>query len=164
MRDYHDINLMSLYNCFNNKICNNIYYKHNLKIANVSFDESKKEDNKENPKYKDSYSVFDSQDSKYRIYAFPVKLFCDYTIAVDCVNGLEMFCGLYTNTLETTERGCALIAKTYKKFNKTLFNQPVLYDKLNVKYWNFEKDTSVDNGYPKLVTDNNITRWDIANR
>ena len=25
LRDYHNINLMSLYNCFNNNICNNLY-------------------------------------------------------------------------------------------------------------------------------------------
>ena len=31
IRDYYGVNLMSLYNCFNNKICNNIYYKHRSK-------------------------------------------------------------------------------------------------------------------------------------
>ena len=200
MRDYYNINLMSLYNCFNNKICNNIYYKHTLKTIdttvsnNISTEEyadySSQIDesdskvhisiknvknteaalSKNEVKYKNSYSIFDSQDSKYRIYAFPVKLFYDYTIAIDCSAGIEMFCGLYTSSLETTDKGIDLITKTYKKINKTLFNQPFLYDALNVKYWNFSTDTPLvnieksSNRYPRFVTDNNITRWDIANR
>ncbi len=169
MRDYYNINLMSLYNCFNNKIYNNIYYKHHIKLANPAFDASKGI-GKDNAKYIDSYSIFDSQDSRYRIYAFPVKLFSNYTIAIDCDHGIEMFCGLYTTTLETTRKGTNLITKTYRKLNKTLFNQPFLYDALNVKYWNFATDTALVDveksaiKYPRLVTDTDITRWDIVNR
>lgn len=149
MRDYYNINLMSLYNCFNNKICSNIYYKHVVK---------------------DSIRVFDSQDSNYRIYAFPAKLFSNYTIAIDCDQVIEMFCGLYTDTLETTYRGKDLITKTYRKINKSIFKQPFVYDALDVKYWNFKEDTSLievpkdSTKYPKFVIENHITRWDIANR
>lgn len=173
MRDYHNINLMSLYNCFNNKIYNNIYYKYKYvkKVLNKSFDISKLE-SEENSKYTSvaAYSTFDSQDSNYRIYAFPVKLFANYTIAIDCSRGLEMFCGLYTDTLEETDKGKDLIAKTYKKINRSIFKQPFLYDALDVKYWNFKEDVTLteipksDIKYPRLVTDDNITRWDIANR
>ena len=206
MRDYHNINLMSLYNCFNNKICNNIYYKHTVKVIDSSAkgvtDKSKNTDDfnlewldgstEDSPKkaqltikvandikgisadnvrkYKDSYRVFDSQDSNYRIYAFPVKLFANYTIAVDCDQGLEMFCGLYTDTLETTDKGEDLITKTYKKVNKALFKQPFLYDALDVEHWNFNEDVALTEinksktKYPKLVTGSHVTRWDIANR
>jgi hypothetical protein len=81
-----------------------------------------------------------------------------------------MFCGLYTNTLETTDKGEDLIAKTYKKINKALFKQPFLYDALDVKHWNFKEDVALTEinksttKYPKLVTGSHITRWDIANR
>lgn len=169
MRDYYGINLMSLYNCFNNKICNNIYYKHSKKLTNTAFNANEPE-TAANVKYLDSYSVFDSQDSNYRIYAFPVKLFSDYTIAIDCSQGLELFCGLYTTTLETTSKGIDLISKTYKKINKAIFNQPFLYNALNVEFWNFADDTALvdvaksTNQYPRFVTGANITRWDIANR
>ena len=46
MRDYYGINLMSLYNCFNDKICNNIYYKYKTNTFS---------------------SIFSSQDSNYKI-------------------------------------------------------------------------------------------------
>jgi hypothetical protein len=157
---------MSLYNCFNNKICNNIYYKHKIKTANPMFDESA-EESQSNPKYKDSYRVFDARDSKYRIYAFPVKLFSDYTIAIDCSQEIEMFCGFYKTALDTSNRSKDLIARTYQKVNRTFFKQPFLYDKLNVKYWNFERDSDMtgDGGaYPLLVDGESVTRWDIANR
>ena len=199
MRDYHNINLMSLYNCFNNKICNNIYYAHKIKVpdtnkakvykqeAQVATSSSsiKESDGgttivinikntslgssqsqlKNNITYNDSYSIFDSQDPKYRIYAFPVKLFADYTIAIDCNKELEMFCGLYTTSLDTSDIGKDLITRTYKKVNRSYFGQPFLYDKLNVKYWNYAQESVLtDNGYPKFINKNNITRWDIANR
>jgi hypothetical protein len=105
-----------------------------------------------------SYRIFDSQDPKYRIYAFPVKLFYNYTIAIDCNQGFEMFCGLYSTTLDTTNKGKDLITKTYKKVNNSVFCQPFLYDKLDVKFWSFITDSS------KLLDDDSITRWDIANR
>lgn len=146
MRDYYNLNLMSLYNCFNNKICSNLYYR-------LSDSASK------------SSIVFDSQDDRYRIYAFPIKLFQDYTIAIDCEKGIELFCGLYDTTLDTSEKGVALITKTYKKLNRTFFKQPFLFDKLNVKYWNFDLESTIEsNGYPKLLNSANITRWDIANK
>jgi hypothetical protein len=148
LRDYYNINLMSLYNCFNNKICNNIYH-----VLDKSTGGSKT-----------TYVVFDSQDSKYRIYAFPVKLFCDYTVAIDCDRELEMFCGLYNTTLDISSIGADLIAKTYKKYNRTFFNRPFLYDGLNVKYWNFDTESAISDGYPKFINTSSITRWDIANR
>ena len=59
-----------------------------------------------------------------------------------------------------------LISKTYKKINRTFFNQPFIYDKLNVDYWTFESEcrTPADSSYPNLLNDKVITRSDIANR
>ena len=190
VRDYYGINLMSLYNCFNNTLCKNIYYKHEFKTIDktakdldkeyldyesslsvldktsvISIKNVKNIGSQDRLHYKNAYSIFDSLDSRYRIYAFPVKLFSNYTVAVDCSQGIEMFCGLYTTTLETTSKGIDLITKTYRKINRTIFSQPFLYDAPSVKYWNFAEDTSISaNGYPILVNDDSVTRWDIANR
>ena len=165
LRDYYNINLMSLYNCFNNKICNNIYYTHKVKVANPDFniyvDESAT-----NMPYKESSRVFDSRDSKYHIYAFPVKLFQNYTIAIDCNYEIEMFCGFYRTSLDRSNKSIDLIGRTYKKYNRTFFSQPFLYDKLDVKYWNFDLESSIqdESGYPLLVDSRSITRCDITNR
>lgn len=159
LRDYHDINLMSLYNCFTNKICNNLYYKHKVSTKNSRFDSSQ-EETVENPKYFVTYSSFDSQDTGYRIYAIPVKLFANYTIAIDSSQGIELFCGLYSTTLDMTNKAKNLINKTYLKLNKTTFGQPFLYDKLSVDYWSDSNDLTSE-GLPRTDM---YTRWDITNR
>lgn len=143
IRDYYDINLMSLYNCFNNKICDNFY---------ISFPIT------------DSYkTLFNTQDPTYRIYAIPVKLFSEYTIAIDCNQGIELFCGLYNTSLDVSDKALALAAKTYLKVNKTFFNKPFLYEKLNLTHWPAMNDFVTENGSSQLNTDV-LTRWDLTNR
>lgn len=112
MRDYYGINLLSMYNCFNNEHCDNIYLS--LPSKNI---------------------LFDSTDPNYHIYAIPVKLFSDYTIALDSRLGVEMFCGFYNTSLDSSDKAIDFIAKTYKKVNKAIFKQPFVYDKLNIKQW-----------------------------
>jgi ubiquinone/menaquinone biosynthesis C-methylase UbiE len=165
LRDYYNINLMPLYNCFNNKIYNNIYQKHAIKtieLDNPNFDPTQKESDinyKKITKYE--YTVFDSQDSKYNIYAFPVKLFANYTIAIDCQHGIEMFCGLYKTALDilsSTATDTNLMTKTYKKENRTTFGQPFLYDCLDISNW---QETMTKEAF---LNGDTITCWDIINR
>lgn len=144
LRDYYNVNLMSLYNCFNNKIYNNISF--GFSVGNST------------------YTVFDSQDSNYRIYAVPVKLFSDYTIAIDCSHSIELFCGLYNTNLEISSKAEELAAKTYTKINKTLFKQPFLYDKLNVKNWPASYDYLIESEANKQIRTDIFTRWDLTNR
>ena len=144
IRDYYDINLMSLYNCFNDKLYGNVF-------CNITTENNKK-------------ISMNSLDSRYKIYAFPVKLFAEYTIAVDSNEGIEIFCGFYKNTLDLSSKSMDLIRKTYVKYNKTLFSQPLLFDKLAVKNWNLSTDTENVNGVLKILDNNSITRWDILNR
>ena len=59
IRDYYNVNLMSLYNCFNDKIYNNIEFNFTINTAQE----------------KTTKITFNSQNPKYRIYAVPVKLF-----------------------------------------------------------------------------------------
>jgi hypothetical protein len=167
LRDYYNINLMSLYNCFNDKIYNNIYYRHKIRVLNDKFDDTKEEDSSTNPRYLTSYRIFNSQDTEYRIYAIPVKLFASYTIAVDCSQGLELFCGLYNTHLDTSYESVNLATKTYVKIGKTLFNQPFLYDKLTVNNWPLIDDFSEDGSKIRQKTGteaDTFTRWDIAKR
>lgn len=152
LRDYHGVNLMSLYNCFDNKIYNNVY----LTL----------------PK-DDSFSEFtiSSSDPSYKIYAVPVKLFADYTIAIDCSDTLELFCGFYSTRLDATSKGRNLIRQTYQKIQKTSFHRPFLYTGLNVKNWNRTIENSkiidthgVETSLPLFMSEDIVTRWDILNR
>ena len=165
LRDYYGVNLMSMYNCFNNTRCHNIYYELIYDtIPNPDYDDSKEVSTK-NPRVIDKYRIFDSRNSSYSIYAIPVKLFNNYTIAIESNSGIELFCGLYSSSLDISSKGQDLIKKTYTKINKTLFNQPYLYNKLGIDFWNFaldtEKDLKGNFSFTKLDT---ITRWDIINR
>ena len=149
---------MSLYNCFNNTICNNLSIKYpTLKAAK-------------------EVAVFDSRDTKYKIYAIPVRLFNKYTIAIDCHKGFEVMCGLYnthsyTHTLDITsdmQKANTLYAKTYQKVSKAIFSQPILYDKLDVDKWPAADEFVIEdlNGSTNEVRINTeaLSRWDILNK
>lgn len=170
LRDYYNINLMSMYNCFNDKIYNNVYCNFALPDGH-------------------SYITLNSQDTGYRIYAIPVKLFAEYTIAIDCSQSVELFCGLYNTSLEISAKAQKLAVKTYTKINKTIFNRPFLYDKLNVSNWLDKNDFNVtlqkpllspslggqkptitpgmsleDGRKPSHIRNDVFTRWDIITR
>lgn len=146
IRDYYDVNLMSLYNCFNNKIFNNIYFNFII--------------NPDAEKEKQIKTTFNTQEPGYYIYAVPVKLFAEYTIAIDCSQSIEMFCGLYNTNLDVSGRAKKLAAQTYKKINKSFFNQPFIYDKLNTAEWQIENDFTS----PNSIRTDIYTHWDIASR
>ncbi len=122
LRDYENINLMSMYNCFSNRLCNNIKFKlalNGTQTLNVN-----------------------AYDTNYKIYMLPVKLFENYTIAIDCYQGVELFCGFYNEKLDTSTKALDLVKKTYQKVPKALFNQPFIYNKLNVEYWNWKDENT----------------------
>ena len=114
--------------------------------------------------------VFDSADPNFRIYAFPVKLFSKYTIALDSDKGLELFCGFYRNTLEGTTRCVDLFNKTYQKIDKAMFNQPFIYDKLSSDYWTLDRELSLlvksegKDPIPLIKDPDSISRCDLISR
>jgi hypothetical protein len=150
LRDYHNVDLMTLYNCFNDKIYNNIDFSFAVNPGVVPEQRIK--------------AVFNAQDPNYRIYAIPVKLFSKYTIAVDCDQGLEMFCGLYNTNLDMSGKSEDFAVRTYLKVKKTFFNQPFLYDKLDITQWPVTQDFTLDAYNNRVVRADKFTHWDIANR
>ena len=106
-RDYSNINLMPLYNCFSNRTCPNL---------DITFDVT--------PDYK---AIFKTRDTDYKIYMIPIKFFQKYTIAIDCNEAVEVFCGLY-GQYQYNEAYNSIIKDTYYCFNTLSFNNPQLFD------------------------------------
>jgi hypothetical protein len=166
VRDYYNVNLMSLYNCFSNRIINNLYFS--ADATSIGF----KQNDGTTKIQKYPKLEFSSYDSRYKIYALPVKLFSTYTIAIDSAQGVELFCGFYNTKLDGSRRASNLIQRTYRKINKTNFNRPFVYDALDSCYWNFSVDTAdikdIDSKKAKFetafLTDYFITRWDILEK
>lgn len=167
LRDFENINLMSMYNCFSDRLCNNIKTKLEWKANNGTLLRT---------------ATVNSYDTDYKIYMLPVKLFERYTIAIDCYQGIELFCGFYNEKLDTSTKAEDLIKRTYTKIPKALFNQPFIYDKLCIENWNWCAETNttkVDNANktgpfgthsgsaiqpPRLYSTDKILRSEVAMR
>lgn len=119
-RDYRNINLMPLYNCFSNTLCPRL---------NISFDVVEDViDNVTNKVTKKGYvAKFDTRETNYKIYMIPIKLFQKYTIAIDCFTDVEVCCGFY-GKYQYGSAYDTIAEDTYRCFNSMLFNKPVLYD------------------------------------
>lgn len=126
-RDYNNLDLMPLYNCFSDRICNQLKIKFNSENISTG------RDTQQRPiSFIESVSEvsFDTHDKKYKIYMVPVKLFNEYTIAIDCNVPVEMCCGIYGKYQDTRAKFSKIPYWTYQKFNSLTFNQPILYSKL----------------------------------
>ena len=111
LRDYNKIDLMSLYNCFSNNICEQL----DVTIPVTS-----------------SYSAsFKSNADTYKIYMVPVKMFKQYTIALDSSADIEMFCGLFGKYYNSSSAFQNIAKNTYSCLNTSQFSKPQLYTKLN---------------------------------
>ena len=73
---------------------------------------------------------FNTSDTDYKIYMVPVKLFAEYTIAIDSEKPIEICCGLYGDYQDTRDRFKKIPEATYKKYTISRFGQPFLYTKL----------------------------------
>lgn len=128
IRDYHKLDLMRLYNCFSNRLVDEL----NIKVPS---------------KYDSQTSIGDfSTNAQYKIYAIPVKLFHKYTLAIDCPQSVQVCCtiwnGYVKNILDAgkntdpSNKGIQLLINTmraasYKKFSNCKFAQPIIYTGLN---------------------------------
>jgi hypothetical protein len=110
-RDYYNINLMPLYNCFGNRLCSSLNLSFTLPLVNRAIS-------------------FSSHDDKFKIYMLPVKLFQKYTIAIDSNMPIELCCGVYDAYLDTKPASVEIAKLTYQKINNASFNHPFIFDKL----------------------------------
>lgn len=119
-RDYRNINLMPLYNCFSNTLCPRL---------DISFDVVEDViDSTTNKVTKKGYvAKFDTRETNYKIYMIPIKLFQKYTIAIDCFTDVEVCCGFY-GKYQYGSAYDTIAEDTYRCFNSMLFNKPILYD------------------------------------
>lgn len=143
IRDFHNVDLMPLYNCFSDHICNNIELTWDI-ITDIVENSGTTEGTTATPSetaegtteagttttkktvIKKSIT-FSGSNSEYKIYMLPVKLFQKYTIAIDCQQEYELCCGIYGKYLDTRENFSKIPEKTYKKVMGQ-FSKPILYD------------------------------------
>lgn len=71
--------------------------------------------------------TFDSSDTNYKIYMLPVKMFKNYTVAVDCDSDIELCCGLYDTYQDTRQQFYTLHSDTYVKITRPIFSNPILF-------------------------------------
>ena len=110
-RDYKNINLMPLYNCFSNRLCPELDI--NIAVTNTYTAE------------------FKTTDERYKIYMVPVKFFKNYTIAIDSIYAVEMCCGLFGQYPYSAQLNNRLAALTYTCYNTMQFNRPELFTSVN---------------------------------
>jgi hypothetical protein len=153
-RDYLGVDLMPLYNCFSNRVCNNInlsiyrkdkQYKEVLdENGNVVLDENLYPVIAEDEVVTKIRRAFYSNDKDFVIYMIPIKYFQEYTIALDCSTGAEICCGLFDDYIQDFDENRALIGgqfkippvdmsqfisnQTYRKLPCLRFNEPILWE------------------------------------
>lgn len=117
LRDYDNINLMPLYNCFSNSRLSLTRPFNTIKTVKTDFGSF------------DIKISLDTSDQNFKIYSLPVKLFQNYTIAIDSAYPVELCCGFCNKTLMSATSD-ELIKTTYRKINTSQFSQPFLYTAL----------------------------------
>jgi hypothetical protein len=113
-RDFANINLMPLYNCFSNRACPHL---------DISFTIG----NNYEVKFKTDQSF---ETALYKYYMVPVKFFKDYTIAIDSSASIEVCCCIYDEYHNKDEDFSDIPKLTYQCFGDLQFKTPVLYTKL----------------------------------
>lgn len=132
-RDFLNLDLMPLYNCFSNRGCDKLNIRWTVSANDIS-----------------NTISFDSSDSNFKIYMVPVKLFQKYTIAIDSEVPIEMCCGIYGDYQDKRAKFANLPFNTYKRVSKSVFSQPFLYDVLAYT----SDDTTV--GYIDRILDSKL--------
>lgn len=114
-RDFANINLMPLYNCFSNRACPHLDLSFNIGLSNYE------------AKFKTD-QLFET--ALYKYYMVPVKFFKDYTIAIDSETSIEVCCCIYNEYQDKDKDFKEVPQLTYQCFGSMQFNKPVLYTKL----------------------------------
>ena len=129
-RDLEGINLMPLYNCFCNELCTDLSLTVNI-----------------NSKTK---TVFSSNDPLYKVYKVPIKLFQQYTVAIDSDFPVEIVSAVHGRTLEKSSLFEMLHKQTYAGYSAMHFSRPELYDPFKI-FRQLDKVTSSEAAYYKTI-------------
>lgn len=132
LRDYYDLNLMPLYNCFSNNLCSNLELKFNVYPPSLLTSGARNTLNELNINKKNV--IFSSNDKHSKIYMIPVKLFKKYTIAIDSESPIELCCGFYKSYFNNKPKLKSLPALTYMRLSQTSFNKPFIFEKLTEEW------------------------------
>lgn len=144
MRDYHHIDLMGLYNCFNSEQPNLINHiakwedeKGNQKTFSISVDKRDKNNDL----------------SRYSYFIVPVKFNQVYTIAMNASINYEIACILYNDKFVSATTN-DLVKESYRNVNNSVFTRPFIYDthfKCAEDLWKKEKDLTLILKLPKTI-------------
>lgn len=146
IRDYHDIDLMRMYNCFSNRVLNNFNFYQDINAKPVfktllTSDNETLVDSDSNilvaPEssviYEYSLTTSTTSDDNYVIYSIPVKLGQEYTIAIECPTSYEIMCTIADKKIYYIDNSDALKElqnTTYQQITNSSYSKPFLYDKL----------------------------------
>lgn len=142
LRDYKNLDLMSMYNCFNGEIINNFHVNKDL----ISTENSENDDTiKFDSKFNNIFKI----DNNYIIYAVPVKFNKVYSIGLNCSTGCEAFLGIYNEELiHSNEIMIKLCNYSYQKYNSCILNKVNLYNtKTNREIVDEDKYQTLLNSY-----------------
>lgn len=117
-RDFANINLMPLYNCFSNRACPKL---------DIKFDLIAGQDDENN--YIVEFNT-EKHSDLFKYYMVPVKFFKDYTIAIDSEAAIEVCCCIFGQYQNENKKFEAVPKLTYQCFSDSQFNTPKLYSKI----------------------------------
>jgi hypothetical protein len=134
---------MPLYNCFSNNLCPKLNISDCFE-RDWAYSEYLAETEQGSSLYGKVPFVFNTEDSNYKIYMVPVKLFATYTIAIDCFDTIELCCGFYGKSQDFRDTFKDLPKRTYMRLAGSVFAKPFLYSKLANLPNQIEKDTLLE--------------------
>lgn len=120
LRDYKNLDLMSMYNCFNGEIVNNFHVSKDLIIQDSTSDSDK---------FDEKFNRLFTVNNNYITYAIPVKFNKVYSIGLNCSLGCEVFLGIYNEELiHSNVDMIKLCNYSYNTYNDCILNKVNLYD------------------------------------
>lgn len=142
MRDYNNLNLMSMYNCFTGEEPRRIYLQDNEGKEGVSITSDYK-------------FKLNTDDNNYNYYLTPVKFDKTYTIALSSNIKYDLACILY-NDIFISATPDELIRESYMHVDGSTFSEPFTYSTKwnctkNLELWKKEKDLMLLIKIPKLI-------------
>lgn len=103
IRDYHKLDLMPLYNCFNNEMPYDL-------MMGIELDDG-------------NYFMVNTSNSSYKYYIVPIKFDAEYNIAIESNVPYEICAMFYTGS-QKLKISNELVKETYKRISSSSFSAP----------------------------------------